>query len=175
MTVNFVGFEGDLETRIKEAKAKAKRVYYNTSESLDEETLRLQFILAKHYNMPIFDKYFDSRTIDDLIFEIELLKLATSSDEEKMEDIVTKEENRKELEGLFDDWAGPVKKPTPKKPAPTPEPSNGEPLKKTAEKTEENAKWVDVPGQISDDQFLKQAEAFMKSGEFITGEEDGDK
>ena len=116
--MEFIGFEGDIEKRIKAAKEKAERVFYGVKTTIEEETLRLQYVISRHYGIPIFDNYFKDRTLDDLIFEIELISLNSTGGEEKMEEIMTTPEKRQELDGIFDDWnfeTGPKPQQQPKK------------------------------------------------------------
>lgn len=66
-----------LEQRIEAARLKAKNIIDGKIE--DEYDLRLvfQFVLCQKYNIPIFDTYFEERTLDELMFEVYLHKEAT--------------------------------------------------------------------------------------------------
>jgi len=90
-----------LEQRIEAAKQKAKLIVEGKIE--DEEDLRLvfQFVLCQKYNIPIFDPYFDERTLDELMFEVYLHKeAAAKSDPELVKqetaDFVREEANKDE-------------------------------------------------------------------------------
>jgi len=96
--------EGDIDDRIKLAKQRAESVYYGHSDVLEDQVMRLQFLLSREYNMPLFSDYFEKRTLDDLIFEMELIKLSREPATDKMSDIMKDEGKKKELESLFDDW-----------------------------------------------------------------------
>jgi hypothetical protein len=96
--------EGDIDDRIKLAKQRAESVYYGHSDVLEDQVMRLQFLLSREYNMPLFSDYFEKRTLDQLIFEMELIKLSREPATDKMSDIMKDEGKKKELESLFDDW-----------------------------------------------------------------------
>lgn len=61
-----------LSERIEAAKKKAKQIVDGKID--DENDLRLvfQFVLCQKYNIPMFDTYFDERTLDELMFEVYL-------------------------------------------------------------------------------------------------------
>jgi hypothetical protein len=72
-----------LAERIEAAKKKAKQIIDGKID--DESDLRLvfQFVLCQKYNMPIFDPYFEERTLDELMFEVYLHKeVAAKADPE---------------------------------------------------------------------------------------------
>ena len=149
-------FEINLEERIKLAKKKARNVYYGTMTSIDEETLRLHFILSKHYNIPLFSDYFSKRTIDDLIFEVELIYLSKIPEQQQTSDIVTKmrkdsEAGKKtELDELFDDLIEDSKN-------------------KSSSKSKSKVSWSDVNTDSStanSDQIDEIEKAFLETGNF---------
>jgi hypothetical protein len=69
-------WEPHLEERIELAKKRASKIITGDIGG-DEELLFdcLRFQLCLKLKKPFFDSYFDTRTIDDLIFELELYKL----------------------------------------------------------------------------------------------------
>jgi len=160
--------ENGLEKRIELARLRAKNIYYGNPQSLEDEIFRLRNVLRTEYNIPIFSEYFDKRTLDELIFEVELIVLSKSTPDDKMKDAV-KEMNKakekgevSELDSLFDDMDEERK---PQKPKPVPMPSNGEPLRKKPDT------WVPVSSSpVSPEITDKAAEEFFKTGKF-KGEE----
>ena len=92
-----------LDKRIQEARERANRIVSNQHTSFEDSLVYLQMILAKHYNMPIFHSYFKERTIDELIFEIELISAMNKPSQERGQEIL--KENKDEASALFDDWA----------------------------------------------------------------------
>jgi hypothetical protein len=95
-------FEGDLERRIERAKELAQRIVSNDTHGFEESMLAWRFILARHYNLPLFHEYFLERTIDELILEVELLNAVSQSGEQHGSKLLS--ENKEEAEALFDDW-----------------------------------------------------------------------
>lgn len=155
-------FEGNLEIRINAAKQKAEDVYYGKGKTLEEEVTRLQFILAREYQIPLFDAYFLNKTIDDLVFEIEIIKLSKQGSGARVADIMKSEKNKEELSSLFDDWDKPATKqskaatkPLPKAPM-APQPPVGV---KDVVKDE----WTDIPGDKAQDDMIQ----FLKTGKFV--------
>ena len=61
-----------LNERIEASKKKAKQIIEGKID--DENDLRLvfQFVLCQKYNIPVFDPYFEERTLDELMFEVYL-------------------------------------------------------------------------------------------------------
>jgi vacuolar-type H+-ATPase subunit H len=92
-----------LEKRIQEARERANRIVSNQHATFEDNVIYLQAILARHYNMPIFHEYFKNRTIDELIFEIELISAFNKTPESRGQELL--KENKEEAASLFDDWA----------------------------------------------------------------------
>jgi len=90
---------------IQDIKELAKNVY-NGSENSDFNTMEMQLrnVISVHYNIPMFDDYFDKLTIAQLIFEAELIILRTMPQEQKDQNIMQSKEAKEELDHLFDDW-----------------------------------------------------------------------
>jgi hypothetical protein len=94
-------WEPFLEERIEAARQKAQRLRDGIVEIMEEFELSLRVFISTHYTIPLFDTYFEERTLDDLIFEVEVIKLKQSAAPSGSN---TLKENAKEAEGLFDDW-----------------------------------------------------------------------
>lgn len=90
-----------LEERIESAKALARRLADGIIETVDEFELSICIFLSHHYGIPLFDKYFEDRTLDDLIFEAEVIKLQTDGGPRGSNMLKDKPE---EAAGMFDDW-----------------------------------------------------------------------
>lgn len=95
--------EPHLEERIKAAKARAKRIKYNIDiNSLEDAEMVLRFVLSRHYGMPLFDKYFDERTLDELFFEAELVLPEKAQTPEDLSNVVN--DNKEEVSQLADEF-----------------------------------------------------------------------
>lgn len=92
------------EERSKAARAKAERVFNaNYGDSMEEALLFLRFVISRHYSIPIFSDYFTDRSLDDLIFESELIRLQTVPIEVQKSEVV--KSNKEEAESIFpDEW-----------------------------------------------------------------------
>lgn len=90
-----------LSERIEKAKKKAFDIVNKNHNTIEDSVYYLRYILSRHYNMPFFHEYFEQRTIEELIFEIELIKQSEQSNVEKGKDLLAS--NKEEAEGLFDD------------------------------------------------------------------------
>lgn len=90
-----------LEERIAAAKASARAVF----DGYDESSLIFFFrsLICEARRMGIFDPYFEKRTLDDLVFEVEIIRLARTSKETKASELL-KAVPKEEAEGMFDDW-----------------------------------------------------------------------
>jgi hypothetical protein len=88
--------------RIEKAKKLAKSLIDGDFE--DEESLKMlmRFRLSRELSKGYFDDYFDKRTLDDLVFELELIKLSSRPADSRGSDML--KESPKEAEALFDDW-----------------------------------------------------------------------
>jgi hypothetical protein len=91
-----------LVERIENAKLSAKKLIDGDFE--DEESLKslIRFRLSRELNKGYFESYFDDRTLDDLVFELELIKLSSRPADSRGSDML--KEAPKEAEALFDDW-----------------------------------------------------------------------
>jgi hypothetical protein len=94
--------EPETEARIDQAKERAKKIMNREHETLDEIIMYLQIILAQYYHMPIYSEYFKDKTLDELIFEVEIMNLSQQTSTESASKMLT--DDKKEAESLFDDW-----------------------------------------------------------------------
>lgn len=99
----FAIFEPNLEERIDQAKERARRIMTKDHKTLADTVLYLQIVLANHYGIPIFDPYFKEKTIDELIFEVEVVNLSKESSAATGSKLLKEDEEG--AAGLFDDWA----------------------------------------------------------------------
>lgn len=95
-------YEPAAEQRAKAAEAMAERIFNGNYDGFEEALLFLQYMISNHYGMPFFDPYFENRSFDDLIFEAKLISLQRMPKEQQKAQVVNN--NKKEAEGLFDDW-----------------------------------------------------------------------
>lgn len=96
-------FEPYLAERIEKARARARQIIdgqYDDEESL---CLALRWFICQNRNRLFFDSYFDDRTLDDLVFEVEMMKLAKQSSTDRGSETL-KDAPKEESEALFDDW-----------------------------------------------------------------------
>ena len=97
--------EQHLEERIKVAKAKAQRIKKAIDiYTVEDAELVLRFVLSRHYNMPLFDKYFDDRTLDELFFEAELVLPEKAASENISAAVEDNKEEVTELINDFEEW-----------------------------------------------------------------------
>lgn len=139
-----LNFEGDIAKRIEKAKAAARAIVDGSDNSLDGAHFVLRAILSKRYNMPIFHEYFENKSFDELVFEIEIFNALEETNTKRGSNAL--KENKAEAESLFDDWA---EDDAPVDPSVTDE-------------------WTDAgttsKGEIK--QWDKETEEFMKTGKF---------
>lgn len=91
-----------LEIQLERGKEKASKVFHNKDLSFDEQILALRFFLSRHYNIPLFSKYLTNRTVEEIIFEVELIKLSRTPTAQNTSALMN--ENKKEIESMFDDF-----------------------------------------------------------------------
>lgn len=132
--------ETDMNERIERAKNQARAIVDGTDNSEAAIHYILRSVLSRRYNMPIFDDYFESRSIDELVFEIELWRALEETGAKRGGDLL--KENKEEAESLFDDWA-----------------ADEEPVPVSDE-------WNDTTTKELGNSWDKEAESFMKSGKF---------
>ncbi len=94
--------EVSIEDRIAKAQKLAKEIFNGEYDSMAKTELFLRVLISKHYNIPIFSDYFTNLTLDQLIFEVEMVKEMSSTPEERMKEKA--EANKEELDNLFADW-----------------------------------------------------------------------
>jgi len=95
-------FDGDLKQRIEKAQEKAQRIISGKTDDREEIMLSIRLVLAEHYNMPLFHKYFEDRTLEDLVLEIEIVTRNKVPGAERGSQLLS--DNKEQAEGMFDDW-----------------------------------------------------------------------
>ena len=95
--------EVDFEERCEVAKKVAWRVFNGVGETEEEHEFFFRMILSEHYNIPMFSDFFLNLTLDQLIFEVEMVRLRTQTKEDRVTDMATRPESQEEISGLFDD------------------------------------------------------------------------
>jgi hypothetical protein len=91
----------DLESRIRDAREIAVRVHSGASDDHEEIQLSVIWFISRYYKIPIFSAYFQERTLDDLIFEAELIKLESTPRNEMTSNLLN--DKKDEAAALFDD------------------------------------------------------------------------
>lgn len=94
--------EPNLENRIKKAKSRAKKIVEAQFEGEDDLYWWLVFQLSKYYKKPIYSKYFENRTLDELMFELSLIQEDNKPQEVKASEII--KENMDEALSMFEDF-----------------------------------------------------------------------
>ena len=59
-----------LEERMKEAQERAKKIAHGSLTSEDDLQEFFKIQLSRRYGLPLYDTYFDNRTLDQLAFEV---------------------------------------------------------------------------------------------------------
>lgn len=95
-------FEPEAEARAISAREMAERIFSGNYKDFDEALMFLRWVISRHYLIPMFDPYFKDRTLDDLVFESELIRLANLPPDKAKTEVVNA--NKKEAEQIFDDW-----------------------------------------------------------------------
>lgn len=138
--------DGDIERRIEYAKGVASKISTGHYETYDECVLVLKWYICQHSSKSIWDDYFERLTLEQLIVEYELIRLSNRTPEEVSKEVIT--QNKEEIEDLFDDWME-------------------EPKTKVSDWQKVNES--DIKG--SDEEFDKQAEKFMQTGQFLENDD----
>lgn len=86
-----------LQQRIELMKKKAQRIKDGIVETDDDFINVLRFRLSQAYNIPFFDTYFSQRTLDDLVFELELLRASVDKTAEVSESLKAFAESGEDL------------------------------------------------------------------------------
>jgi hypothetical protein len=95
--------EPHLVARIEAAEQKARDLIEGRGN--DEDALEgvLRWRLCLHYGQPFFWTYLDDKTIDDMIFELELIKLSKKNNVERGSEML-QTAPKEEQDKLFEDW-----------------------------------------------------------------------
>lgn len=87
----------------EKGREKARDLMAKRYDTIEDHVLIMRYYLSRIYNMPIFHKYFDSLTLEQLAFEVEMHRLASTPQEDLSTEII--KANKEEAAALFDDWA----------------------------------------------------------------------
>ena len=97
-----------LESRLKDAEAKAKLIDHGQLNDEDDMRLRFQWFLCRQLHKGFWDPYFEDLTIEQLAFEVYLWVESTrvgASKATKMEEANSLlKDNPEEAKELFNDW-----------------------------------------------------------------------
>ena len=93
-----------LMERIDAAREKARKLIDGQYDDEESIVLVLRWFICQARNLGFFDPYFEKRTVDDLVFETEMIRLSRQANTARGSDAL-KEAPKKEAEALFDDWA----------------------------------------------------------------------
>jgi len=63
-----------LKERLDAALEKARRLVQNKIETVDDLNMALRVTISEFWGFPLFDKYYDDKTIDQLAFEAFFIK-----------------------------------------------------------------------------------------------------
>lgn len=96
-------FEPYLIERMEKAKERAAQIIDGAYDDEESLFLAMRWIICQTRNMPLFDSYFEKRTIDDLVLEVEMIRLSRQGSSDRGSEIL-KDAPKEESEGLFDDW-----------------------------------------------------------------------
>lgn len=152
----FMELEHNLDARSERVQKMAKRIHYRNPANFDEYVLTLKLILSRHYNIPLFNEYFEKRTLDELWLECEFIRLSMAKETDNIKDILNNPQDREEIEkamfgDLFEDGEVPFEA---SKPTATPKSIQSQP----------------PPGEwITEDStdFDELSKKFMQTGNFI--------
>lgn len=157
-------FEPFINDRIEAAKEKARRIRDGIIETIEEFELSLRIFIGNYYKIPIFHKYFNDRTLDDLIFEAEIIRLIINNSDGEPRGAELLRKNREEAEELFSDW---IKE----------EEELGDDIENTEmfqQMSKDGENGEEVQWENVDASFLEQAKNFMETGNFIVEKEDNE-
>jgi len=136
--------DGDIQARMKAAKEKAEKISTGRYDTYEECIMVLQWAISNRRNIPLWSQYFEDLTLDQLVFEYEMIKVSEQSPEDRAQEIV--ENNQEEMQGLFDDWADEDTSPA-----------------------QVSKEWVDSMPEsavMSEEEILAEERKFMETGEF---------
>jgi len=94
----------DMGYRVEEAKIRAHRIFDGEYIDEDEALCGMYWVLARHYNRPLveIENLYKHKLLDDLVCEIELIKLSVMPKEHRTQEIF--QDHQKELSSLADEW-----------------------------------------------------------------------
>ena len=96
--------------RLEEAQEKARKLIYEPENDNETVINILKMTICRHLRMGFFDKYFESRTLDELCFEAFMYKFfdekmyntRPENSNKATSDILNS--NKEELKGMFNDF-----------------------------------------------------------------------
>ena len=132
-------FEPDIEERIEAARVSAQKILNGEIEGVEDFRLALRYVISRSKGMGIFDEYFDKRTLDELVFEAELVQAKPRDNVDQASKML--KDKPEEAKDLFADWDAEDAMPVSSPAAPPPE-------------------------KVEDSQFYKDAVRFMETDEF---------
>lgn len=166
----------DYDSRVEAAKTLAEDIYYKRNPTAGNSILFIQVLLAKHYNIPIFSDYFKERTVEELIFELEIINLFRLTPEDRTKELIEKakkstaEGDENELKSIFSDWEEERVKKL----------NYSKGLENNKEKDDDkvpdpDVQWITPDESGLNDDFIKDAKKFMETGEFKNDNDNDDK
>jgi hypothetical protein len=94
-----------IEERFAKAKERATKVFNGDLSSSNDDSLLmdcLQYRLAQYLKIGFFDSYFHKLTLDDMLFELELYKLAQTTNIDRSGEMLSKA-TPEEIDQMFPD------------------------------------------------------------------------
>jgi len=82
-------YEPFLQERLDDAKKRAEDILSGTIATESDLEMVLRVVISKYYRIPIFDRYFSDRTIDELMFEAHIITKPEASREEAATNFVS--------------------------------------------------------------------------------------
>lgn len=99
----FMYKEPFIQERIAAAQERVERILYQQDYAdMDDFLLALRVIVSRAYKIPVFSDYFESLTLDQLLFEVEIVNSLNTSSADRTTKIVN--DNKEELGEMFDDF-----------------------------------------------------------------------
>jgi len=93
----------DFENQLERGKERANKVFNSKDLDIEDQLLSLHFFLSRHYSIPLFSPYFKERTIEELVLEVELIRLSKTPTQENTSALLNNA-TKEQKEELFDDW-----------------------------------------------------------------------
>ena len=100
-------FYESMDTQVVRGKAMALKIHAAKDLDFSEQVLALSWVLAKHYGIPLFSDYFANRTPEELVCEVELIRLSRAPSDKNTTELLNsegKEAKEKLVDDMFGDW-----------------------------------------------------------------------